>query len=115
MPCDYSKYPPNWKTEIRPRILARAGQLIVDGKIEKQAKCENCGVPNREIGTRKANGEWVKSHHGYSQIVLTIATWTMTRKIGRSRMTAWRHYANTAICVTMQRKRHASERRKMKR
>jgi len=47
MPCDYSKYPLNWKTEIRPRILARAGQLIVDGKIEKQAKCENCGVLNR--------------------------------------------------------------------
>jgi len=73
MPCDYSKYPPDWKTEIRPRILARAGQLIVDNKIEQQAKCENCGVPNREIGTRKESGEWVKSHHGYSQIVLTIA------------------------------------------
>lgn len=24
MPCDYSKYPVNWKTEIRPRIMARA-------------------------------------------------------------------------------------------
>lgn len=24
MPIDYSKYPPNWLTEIRPRILKRA-------------------------------------------------------------------------------------------
>jgi len=24
MPIDYSKYPPNWLTEIRPRIMARA-------------------------------------------------------------------------------------------
>ena len=24
MPIDYSKYPPNWKTEIRPRIMKRA-------------------------------------------------------------------------------------------
>ena len=25
MPIDYKKYPPNWLTEIRPRILKRAG------------------------------------------------------------------------------------------
>lgn len=25
MPIDYSKYPANWKTEIRPRILEREG------------------------------------------------------------------------------------------
>lgn len=24
MPIDYKKYPPNWKTEIRPRIMERA-------------------------------------------------------------------------------------------
>lgn len=35
MPIDYSKYPPNWKSEIRPRIIERAGN-----------KCEICGVPN---------------------------------------------------------------------
>lgn len=35
MPIDYSKYPPNWKTEIRPRILNRANN-----------KCECCGIPN---------------------------------------------------------------------
>lgn len=35
MPIDYSKYPPNWKTEIRPAILKRAGDC-----------CEECGVEN---------------------------------------------------------------------
>ena len=35
MPVDYSKSPPNWKTEIRPRILARAENC-----------CEVCGEAN---------------------------------------------------------------------
>ena len=35
MPCDYKKYPPTWKTEIRPRILKRADH-----------KCEECAVEN---------------------------------------------------------------------
>lgn len=37
MPIDYSKYPPNWKTEIVPFILSRA-----DGK------CERCGIQNKQ-------------------------------------------------------------------
>lgn len=41
MPCDYSKYPDNWLTEIRPLILMRA-----------QDCCENCGVPNGVIVMR---------------------------------------------------------------
>lgn len=39
MPCDYKKYPANWKTEIRPAILERA-----------KNKCEQCGVPNYAVG-----------------------------------------------------------------
>jgi len=50
MPVNYEKYPPNWKTEIRPRILERA-----------KHKCENCGVSNY---IRKDNGK---------RVVLTIA------------------------------------------
>ncbi len=38
MPIDYSKYPPNWKTEIVPRILDRA-----------RNKCEVCGLENRDV------------------------------------------------------------------
>lgn len=36
MPIDYSKYPPNWKTEIVPTILKRAGN-----------KCECCELSNK--------------------------------------------------------------------
>lgn len=36
MPIDYSRYPPNWKTEIVPAVLERAGN-----------KCECCGLENR--------------------------------------------------------------------
>lgn len=47
MPIDYSDYPPNWKTEIVPRIRARSGD-----------KCEWCGVLNKSwiIRIPKARG-----------------------------------------------------------
>jgi hypothetical protein len=49
MPIDYSKYPKNWKTEIRPTILARA-----------ENKCEFCKVPNRIMILRgERNGKEV--------------------------------------------------------
>jgi len=38
MPIDYRKYPKNWLSEIRPRILKRAGN-----------KCEKCGLENNQI------------------------------------------------------------------
>lgn len=41
---DWSKYPPNWKSEIRPAILERDGH-----------KCKKCQVPNKAIVCR---GEW---------------------------------------------------------
>lgn len=47
MPIDYSEYPPNWKTEIRPRIIARAKNC-----------CEDCGVKNHSVGYRK-NGLFI--------------------------------------------------------
>lgn len=47
MPIDYSLYPPNWKTEVVPRIRARSGD-----------KCEWCGVLNKSYIIRipKAQG-----------------------------------------------------------
>ena len=38
MPIDYKKYPPNWKTEIRPAIMQRAENC-----------CEFCKVKNYKI------------------------------------------------------------------
>lgn len=49
MPIDYKRYPPNWKTEIRPAILKRANNC-----------CEYCGVQNYSIRDEK-------------KIVLTVA------------------------------------------
>lgn len=47
MPFDRSKYPANWHTEIRPRILARA-----------ENKCELCGAENWDYGYRDRDGKW---------------------------------------------------------
>jgi hypothetical protein len=38
MPVDYSKYPENWLTEIRPQILMRANY-----------KCEWCGIDHNAV------------------------------------------------------------------
>ena len=45
MPIDYRKYAKNWKTEIRPAILLRAGHC-----------CEFCGVKNYLVGYRDKKG-----------------------------------------------------------
>lgn len=67
MPIDYTKYPPNWKTEIRPAILERAGN-----------RCEFCGVPNGEIVYRNKSRRCRGQSTSYSnitpvKIVLTVA------------------------------------------
>ena len=52
MPCDYSKYPPNFRSEIRPRILHRAGNA-----------CELCEAKNKDYGYRDKAGKWYSSGH----------------------------------------------------
>lgn len=47
IPIDYSKYPKDWKTKIRPAILERA-----------RHKCERCGVANYAVGARDCDGTW---------------------------------------------------------
>jgi hypothetical protein len=49
MPIDYSKYPLNWKTDIRPAVLKRANN-----------KCENCHVENYASGYRNKEGHFYK-------------------------------------------------------
>lgn len=41
------RYPLNWRQEIRPAILKRAGN-----------RCEECGVPNYSIGVRDRYGQF---------------------------------------------------------
>ncbi len=45
-PENKSRYPKNWH-EISLQIRERAGQ-----------KCEECGVPNRQLGGRDESGNW---------------------------------------------------------
>ena len=65
MPIDYSRYPPDWKKEIVPRILERAGH-----------KCENCGLANYqdvwsiplrvcEVSRYKVRRFWVTNEGDY--------------------------------------------------
>jgi len=63
MPCDYKNYPANWKTEIRPSILARANNC-----------CEWCGVKNHSIIHRfgKGKDEWVYWPDGMESEVWTL-------------------------------------------
>jgi len=74
MPIDYKKYPTNWKTEIRPRILERANNC-----------CETCNVPNYSIIYRPDGEKWELAPEGHQadamvldgvkfiKIILTIA------------------------------------------
>lgn len=51
MPIDYSKYPPNWKTEIVPAVRERSGD-----------KCEVCGLENSQrVWSYRM---WVKDNNG---------------------------------------------------
>lgn len=74
MPCDYSKYPKDWKA-IRAEVLERAGH-----------RCEGCGVENHGIyfdtenrGRVKHDGshatdEWVSDfNYRCVKIILTIS------------------------------------------
>lgn len=69
MPIDYSKYPDNWLTEIRPNILKRACN-----------SCEMCGLKNHWIVRRFKPNPAITSRinagtlwHTPIKIVITIA------------------------------------------
>ena len=59
MPCDYSKYPKDWKT-IRAEVLERAGH-----------RCEGCGVRNYGIYFDGADG---RREHDGSHFIDQLAT-----------------------------------------
>jgi len=65
MPINYSEYPRNWFSEIRPAVLKRAGEVRDgDGKIVTEARCENEHCRLKNHSNRPDNG---------SIVVLTIA------------------------------------------
>lgn len=78
MPIDYSNYPPNWKTEIRPAVLKRANNCC---------EVEDCGLPNYSFIHRYGKGikdwefwpegmeseAWSLANIKSTKIILTIA------------------------------------------
>jgi hypothetical protein len=50
-PENKHRYPPNWKTEIRPRILARAGNRCEGSPAYPDCRAEN-GQPHPATGSR---------------------------------------------------------------
>jgi hypothetical protein len=76
MPCDYSKYPPNWKTEIVPAVLEREHNC-----------CKFCAARNGAIIYRPRPGlpDWRLAPEGhladsdlydgvkFIKVVLTVA------------------------------------------
>jgi hypothetical protein len=60
MPIDYKKYPPNWKSEIVPKIIQRSNN-----------KCEICGVKNgAELTSIKM---WIKDGSRYKYKTLWLS------------------------------------------
>ncbi len=53
MPIDYKRYPPNWKKEIVPAVIARACNC-----------CEVCGAPNKSMQWRGRKTVEIVSVHG---------------------------------------------------
>jgi hypothetical protein len=58
MPINYNDYPPNWKTEIRPAVMQRAGEVKDGKKIKVHACCEECGVKNHAMIIRGEGAEF---------------------------------------------------------
>ncbi len=78
MPIDYIRYPPNWKTEIRPRIMHRAGNTCeVDGCEFRHLELVLSTKDGGAVKWIKATDENDKNHPGNKlvrvRVILTIA------------------------------------------
>ncbi len=63
MPIDYKKYPPNWKTEIVPRILERAKNQCEVCGLENKSLVYSCRIAVRSKGKYKLKSFWFQ-HYG---------------------------------------------------
>jgi hypothetical protein len=78
MPIDYSEYPANWKTEIRPAVMKRAGEVRdpETNEITQEARCEEegCGVLNHSLIHRTGPGkaDWEPWPEGMASEAATL-------------------------------------------
>jgi hypothetical protein len=63
MPCDYKKYPDNWKSEIRPAILERDGNCCNVCKVPNGVKCFR-GIWNNIPVFQLSNGDMFREDNG---------------------------------------------------
>jgi hypothetical protein len=61
MPVDYSRYPKNWLTEIRPRLLERANH---------KCEYEGCGLDNYQVVWRTIYHNRVTGWHNSLELAL---------------------------------------------
>ena len=63
MPIDYSEYPKNWHSEIRPEVLKRAKDC-----------CEFCGAPNHQLIYRPEKGKaaWKLAPEGHESDAMAL-------------------------------------------
>lgn len=123
MPCDYSKYPSDWKL-IRSAILDRAGH-----------RCEQCGAPNLETIARATDAYMVEDGRVFDaetgeprgvargsefpalrfvRVVLTVAHLDHTpSNCDPSNLRAWCQRCHLAYDLA-EHKRHAAETRRGK-
>lgn len=73
MPIDYSKYPPNWKTEIRPYILKRAKNCCEECGFENGLKVLSYKEDGRTFWVHGLFGDLVPDNHKEVKVVLTVA------------------------------------------
>lgn len=68
MPIDYSRYPPNWKSEIVPRIIERAGNSCEKCGVENKAKLWSVPIMIRDKSKYKVKRIWVSSSHDMERL-----------------------------------------------
>lgn len=61
MPIDYSKYPPNWKTEIVPEVRKRSGDRCEVCRLANGQKVWSYSIWVKEVNRYKLKSFWTES------------------------------------------------------
>lgn len=73
MPIDYKKYPSNWKTEIRPRILKRANDCCEFCQVKNHSLIHSFKENGKTVWRWLSYGDFIRNEAKTIKVVLTIA------------------------------------------